>query len=372
MNLVLVDSESEIRKSEALVKSRYKLKPLALKLITTLISGVQNTDSSDKVYSITVKQFTTMSELKGNDYYHKLDEATTDIMRNPLFIPKEGKGFIKANWCSSIEYVENEAIINFEISSKIFPYILDVKERYLKYDLTNILLLKSDYSIRMYEWLKDEYNKHKRYGKTAEVVYEIDYLRDRFEIPKSYQWNDVKRRILSKAQTDLLANCDIKFDWEVATKLGKKTSHVKFKIYPNSKNIKTSQKLPAYLGGYMSFVKHLRAKYGGTGKYFMLMQFDVQESKGAYYFGINNENLVYAMSLKGGESIRMSKNEAEVAMNAAYLGATHSDIYRDIINDTTDFWEFSRDTDAKEFYGVVAKEISSVLNKYDPRNSALF
>jgi plasmid replication initiation protein len=372
MDLVLADKENEIKKSEALVKSRYKLKPLALKLITTLISGVQNTDEPDKVYSITVKQFTTMAELKGKDYYHKLDEATTDIMRNPLFIPKNGKGFLKVNWCSSIEYIENEAVIKFQISSKLFPYILDIKEKYLKYDLSNILPLKSDYGIRVYEWLKDEYNKHKRYNRSAEVVYEVDYLRDRFEIPKSYQWNDIKKRILDKAKKDLLEKCDIKFDWEVTAKIGKKTSHIKFKIYPNIENIKENIKLPPYLDNFMSYVSYLRDKYKGTFKYFFLSNFEFGGKKKVYYFGINNKNLMYATPSSGGDAVQLTKEQSELIYNASYLCSLHSEIYRELISDIQNFWELAKDNENKEFFRVVDNEIISVLKKFDPRHKPLF
>jgi plasmid replication initiation protein len=372
MDLVILDEKSQIKKSEALVKSRYKLKPLALKLITALISSVQNTDKPDKTYFITVKQFTALAELKGNDYYHQLDEATTDIMKNTLIIPKNGKGFIKANWCSSIEYVENEAVIKFQISPKIFPYILDVKEKYLRYDLKNIILLKSEYSIRIYEWLKDEYNTYKRYNRSAEIILEVNLLRDRFEIPTSYQWVHIKERILNKAQKDLMSRCDIKFDWEVYAKSGKKTTHIKFNIYPNSKNIKENNKLPIFLSGYMNYVNYLRNKYKGNAKHFFLIVYEINDDKQLYYFGINNDNLVYATSFKGGNSINISSKQAEVILNASYLCATHSKIYRNLISDSINFWELSKDEEHKEFFKVVKNEIITTLSKFDARVKPLF
>ena len=365
MNIILVDKENKIKKNEALVKSRYKLKPLALKLITTLISSIQKTDEPNKVYSITIKQFTTIAELKGKDYYRKLDEATTDIMRNPLFIPKDNKGFLKVNWCSSIEYIENEGLIKFQISPKLFPYILDIKEKFLKYDLSNILLLRSDYSIRMYEWLKDEYNKHKRYNHNIEVVYKVDYLRDRFEIPKSYRWDNIKDRILDKAREDLLKHTDIKFDWEVAAKVGKKISHIKFNIYPNSKNIKEDIKLPAYLNSFMSYVNYLREIYNSTSKYFIVLKIRLNNKLGIYYFGINAKNLMFAMSELGGDSIKLSKEQSEIIYNASYLCSLHSDLYRSLVCNGTNLWDIRDD---KESLSFITKELQRILKQHNPNH----
>ena len=86
-NLVVVDEKNEIKKSESLVKSRYKLNPLALKLITSLISAVQSSDKPDQVYQVAIKDFIDLAELKGKDYYKKLDDATDEILSKPLLIP---------------------------------------------------------------------------------------------------------------------------------------------------------------------------------------------------------------------------------------------------------------------------------------------
>jgi len=48
--LILTDENKKIVKAQALVKSRYKLNPLALKLITNLIVMVQKEDIPEQEY----------------------------------------------------------------------------------------------------------------------------------------------------------------------------------------------------------------------------------------------------------------------------------------------------------------------------------
>ena len=370
--LVLVNEDSDIKKSEVLVKSRYKLKPLAIKLITSLISAVQDKDTPVQEYIFSVSNFTDLGELKGKDYYKKLDEATDELYK-PFKINVKGKDWTKINWVHTCQYMDGEGVIKFKLHPDILPMIKNLKKgNYLKYDLVNILKLRSEYSIRMFEFLKDEYNKNARYGKKAEVLFTIDFLRDRLDIPKSYQWQHIKDRILDKSQSDLLSNCDIKFDWEVAAKLGKKVHSIKFKIYPNSKNIKESTKLPAHLENFMKYKNYLNDKYLGNGKYFFISNFEINNKKEVYLFGINNKGLIYAISKNGGDSINLTKAQAQTIRNASYLCSAHCEIYRELISDDVDFWEFSKDTDNKDFFVIVIQNINSVLREFDARAEPLF
>jgi plasmid replication initiation protein len=294
-------------------------------------------------------------------------------MSKPLEIGKKGtKDFLIANWASSIRYKDAEGLIEFQISPKIFPYILNLKQNYLKYDLCNILQLRSDYSIRLYEFLKDEYNKNGRYGRNAVAIFELDFIRDRFQIPISYQWQHIKDRVLDKAQEDLLKHTDIKFDWEVVAKIRKKVHSLKFKIYPNSKNIKENIKLPTYLDNFMSYVNYLRDKYKATSKYFLIANSEINNSKQMYHFGINDKNLMYATAADGGDSISLSKERSEIIYNASYLCSLHSELYRNLVEDTTDFWELSHNQEEKELFGVVKNEIKQVLSEYDARTKPMF
>jgi len=242
MRLIVPKKNDTVRKSDALIKSRYKLNPLALKFITLIIANVKKSDEENKEYVFRIKDF---MELTGKNYkelYNELDEATEELLNNPLKIPKE-RGFLKLNWISSAEYHEGEGYISFKIDSKLRPYIFDLQERFLKYDIKNILPLRSGYAIRMYEILKDWYNQNTRYNgsKKIEKVVEIRWLREILEIPDSYQYGDIKRRIIEKAQKDLEQHTDIKFHYE-EIKTGRRVTHIKFTIEPNLTDIENKKR----------------------------------------------------------------------------------------------------------------------------------
>jgi len=372
----LVLKSNKIIKSEALIRGRYRLRPLALKLITTLISMVQKEDNPmEQEYCITVNDFTNLLEVKGEAYYKRLKEACYEIMSKPLYIQKQdSKDFEMYNWVSSIKYISTEALIKFKISSDLFPYIIKLKERYLKYNLKNILKLRGEYSVRLYEWLKDEFNKNARYGRSCEIVLTIEYIRKRLEIPDdSYDFTDIRRQILDKAQKDFLQHTDIKFNWEVASKRKKAIHSIKFKIYKNDKNIEIDEKLPTYLDTFLNFVNWLRERYFNTQKHFFFskFQFDETEKFEIHFFGIDRKNLVYATHHNGGYGKNLSKSKAQTILNASYLCALHSEIYREMLINKEDFFEMYENAEYIDLFNLATKEIVEVLKKHNPREMPL-
>jgi len=335
---------------------------------------VQKEDMPEQEYVISIRDYVEKSELKGNSANENLKEACFEIMSKPIYIGKKGtKDFLIVNWASSCRYIDGDAIIKFRISPDLLPYIINLKEKYLKYNIKNILSLRSEYVIRLYEWLKDELNTKARYGKSAEIIITVEELREKFEIPVSYQWQHMKERILNKAQKDFLKYTDIKFDWEVASKIRKAVYSIKFKIYKNDKNIEIDEKLPTYLNTFLDFVNWLRERYFDTDKYFLFGNFKYEEleKKGNYFFGIDKKNLVFAMHRDGGYGKTLSKSKAQMILNTAYLCALHSEIYREMLINKEDFFEMYEKAEYIDLFNLAVKEIIEVLKKHNPREMPL-
>jgi len=107
------------------------------------------------------------------------------------------------NWFADVEYVRGHAKFKVSISNKLKPYLLDLKKRFVKYNLRYILPLTSNYSIRIYQLLKEYENLTKR-------TFTVEELQDLLQVPKSYKakYNDFKKKVLKVAEKDLIENCD--------------------------------------------------------------------------------------------------------------------------------------------------------------------
>jgi len=235
--LIKADKNNKVRKSEVLIQSRYDLNSLPMKFITAIISALKPSDKTDRRYIFKVRDFIELIDEDYSNLYRYVKEAVKELLQKPLEIQTED-GWIMANWISSAEYKEGEGTITFLIDPVLRPYLLEAKERFLIYSLHNILPLRSKYSMRMYELLRDWYNQEQRYRKNivkVEKIIELDWLKKTLKLPESYKYNDFKRFILKKSQKELSKHTDIIFEYE-EIKTGRKITHIKFKIFDNAGN----------------------------------------------------------------------------------------------------------------------------------------
>lgn len=56
-------------------------------------------------------------------------------------------------WVASSEYI-GDGVIGLGFSQKLIPYLLQLKNKFIRYQLENVLNLKSKYSIRLYGIMK--------------------------------------------------------------------------------------------------------------------------------------------------------------------------------------------------------------------------
>jgi plasmid replication initiation protein len=104
-------------------------------------------------------------------------------------------------WCSSCKY-EN-GVITIRLHDDLKPYLLQLTRLYKEYILEDVLLLKSVYSIRLYELIMQEigYTRKKVYAdKDANVFLSIDTIRKATDTEDRYEKiNHFKERVIDDA-----------------------------------------------------------------------------------------------------------------------------------------------------------------------------
>jgi plasmid replication initiation protein len=130
----------------------------------------------------------------------------------------------------------DNAYIEFKFNDDLKPHLLELKSRFAKYDLYNIVGLQSTYSIRIFEILKSFQYLH-------EVTFEVEDLKAILDITDKYKlYADFKRYVVDKALEDLSKNCDITFTYQ-EIKQGRKVHALRFEIRSNTLVVPTL-KLP--------------------------------------------------------------------------------------------------------------------------------
>ena len=352
--IVRANKDLEIKKSEAIVKARYKLSPLAIKFISVVLSNLKRSDDLNEEYVIKVKDFKELTGQKTKRIYELIDEALDNLLKNPITIPlgDDKNSILKANWVSGAIY--NDGEVRFMIYPKLRPFLLEVKEKFLKYKLENILSLRSTYSIRMYEILKDWFELHNRYGTKVEKIISINELRDILEISKGYRYNDIKRQILEKSKEELRKHTDIIFDYE-EIKERRKVTHLKFFIRPNPNKQINYNIMDKYFKSRRNFVALLRKNYSGNKKFFGYKTLNDE----FYWLGLDNKGLLYATSPKSGIK-DFNALESERLYDLWFKIAKGSDLYQQLVIQGICLEELAKNN--KELWNDLNEDIVRILN----------
>ena len=248
-----------IRQDYQLVNAKYKLSTTEIKFILLSLTQIKKEDTEFQEYEIKVSELEAYLQAEQNET--RLKQFAKKMMSKPLEVPT-GDGWIIANWFADVEYIRGQAKFKVSFSKKLKPYLLDLQERFVHYNLRYILPLTSAYSVRIYQMLK-EYEKLKiRYIK-------VDELMELLQVPKSYKiYNRFKEKVLEIAEAELLEHCDIFFTLE-EEKDGKKVDRLIFRIYPNkqsqegligtelSEDLKPFISKKIYLNGYDWIIKSI-------------------------------------------------------------------------------------------------------------------
>jgi plasmid replication initiation protein len=266
-----------VKKDNNLVFARYKLSELSIKVLSTVVSMIRKDDKDFETYSLSIADFKELLGTKHKDMYAEVQTIAQELMSKPMKIPQDKGGFLVVNWIASLRYEPNSGVIDFKIAPDLKPYLIELSGGFLKYELKNILALKSPYVIRLYELLKHEYNKVNNYTGNKVVSYEIELeeLRNLFEIPISYAYKDVRIRILDKAVKQFSEKTDITMKYQ-EHKRGRKVHKVEFTIREN-----TGQ--DTYLQDRKDFIKYMRTHHVNQ---------DIQETQGMV-LSISDKGRIY-------------------------------------------------------------------------------
>lgn len=226
--LIEVNRNNFVTKSNRLIEANYKLGVVEQKIILCLASNIQPTDSDFKTYTLPIKEFTNLLGLRGTPKYTELRKITKELMQKVFEIRINNK-VIQVAWLSYVAYNETEGTIDIRFDPFLRPYLLELKREFTSYKLENVVKLKSSYAIRIYELLK-------QYEKIQERTFLLSDLRKLLGVENLYPaYGNFKQRVLLPAQKELKNKTDISFKLE-EIKNGRRVLKVRFIIQSVKQN----------------------------------------------------------------------------------------------------------------------------------------
>ena len=224
--------------SNALIDGGYKLTLTQLKMFLFLIAEVKRSEGRD-VYKIFVSDLRDIKiydndgtpEFLSKSLYNTIYGTLQSLLNTRIIVTMERKGVLFTRdiiLLTSFDYYTNAGYFYFTISKDMEKHIVDLEERFTVYDIRNVIMCRSVFSIRIYMILKS-------FVKLKEREIHLDELREMLGIEGKYRlYGDIKRYVLLRAQRELKKCSDMFFEFKEIRK-GKRVYSIHFKINKQKK-----------------------------------------------------------------------------------------------------------------------------------------
>lgn len=218
----------EIRQSNAITTARYDMTALEMDIIFALLSRLNKDDKPGTMYRLRVQE---LEQLTGREWnYHRLGPAVEALVGRCYHI-EDGNSWLKVTMLASAEYIKGHGVIELEISEKLRPYLIDLKNNFTSYRLQSVLSLTSKYAKRVYELA----SQWKDIGATK--TYSLDEFKYMLSLkdptgkePEQYlQISNLKKFVLDIAVEQINEHTDLTISYKL-NKVGRSFQSVCFYV----------------------------------------------------------------------------------------------------------------------------------------------
>jgi plasmid replication initiation protein len=145
-------------------------------------------------HTLTAKEFSELFNVSLSNCYLILKQAVDKLMKTDIKVERgELKEIWRINICSMAKYNKNQGFITIQFTDSIMPYLAQVKERFVLYNLKEIANFGSLYTTRLYELIQE-------FKETGWMLKSLDQLREVFAVGKKFKaYRDFKQRTFAHA-----------------------------------------------------------------------------------------------------------------------------------------------------------------------------
>lgn len=171
---------------------------------------------------LTAKEFSEVFNINIDNSYRALKKAADKLMKTDIRVERVDLQEIwRINICSTAKYNKKEGRITIQFTDSIMPYLAQVKEKFVLYNLKEIANFGSLYTTRLYELIQE-------FKETGWVLKSIDQLREIFAVGEKFKaYKDFKIRTFDHACKEINDNYNMGLRFE-ELKEGRKIVAVKF------------------------------------------------------------------------------------------------------------------------------------------------
>ncbi len=213
------------------IEAVYSINTIAKKLLIGISHKIQKLDKFGEEITFSPKEVCGIVGI-GVESYRHLEKAVDKLMDTRITCrnPEDDKDWLKFQLLGESSY--KKGILTVTVPRGMRPYLMELDKLFTVYHIENIKPLRSEYSIRIFELLKQYENT-----KQKKRIFKVEELRSLLGCTTTLKrYSSFKQRVIEVARKDLKEKCDIYFEYEEIYG-GKKIVEIEFKIFKNKKNI---------------------------------------------------------------------------------------------------------------------------------------
>jgi Protein involved in initiation of plasmid replication len=250
-----------------LITSIAKMDKVPLKIFELAVSCI-DTDNPplDNTIYLSKSELFAFFKVSDNDKHSRFKEAIAKMQEQSFFKiqEKKDKGFKFIN-IVPIPYVEwndynDEVVIRFD--QAIMPYLIDLKNNFTQFALSDVMNLNSKYSIILYKWLCMYYNQYEHYlnkgGRRQEQLNDycnpqisVSEIRIMTDTAKEYKrFDSLESWVIKRPLQEINEHTHFNVRYEKVKKgrsIDSIIFHISKKKVAKDENYKERQQDPAYL-----------------------------------------------------------------------------------------------------------------------------
>lgn len=172
-------SKRKVVEHNSLITSIAKMDKTPLKMFELAVSCINTEEPpKDNAVYLSKEELFSFFKVSDNDKHSRFKQAVAKMQEQAFFEIKEEKNkgfkFRRILPIPTVEWTDYDDKVMIRFNQDIIPYLIELKQNFTKYALSEIMELNSKYSIILYKWLSMNYNQYEHYsnkgGRRAEQV----------------------------------------------------------------------------------------------------------------------------------------------------------------------------------------------------------
>lgn len=176
----------------------------------------------ERSQTLTAKEFSEVFNTDIHNSYRLLNKACRKLMKTDLSLARNKTTEIwQINVCSMAKYNKREGKITIKFTDDIMPYLSQVRQKFVLYNLKEIANFNSIYTTRLYELVQ-------QFKDTGYMIKSVEQLREIFAVGTKFKaYKDLKKITFDHACKEINNNHELNLGYE-EIKEGRKVIAVKF------------------------------------------------------------------------------------------------------------------------------------------------